>query len=226
MNTTDERLKDFLYNLIPKDECNALLTLEFEKYRIYGTQKDFEFNHSHRDVATTPEENSLIFKISPFIQPKQFIKKGYMKNLFTKAVKTQCVYCTEKYIESFKKYRKDNKLEAKNQLIENEEEFNLIPTSIYNPKKEIVKRRTKKETNKMREEIITLIPEIKTGNVVKVEFRENKRTEYMWVGIIEKLENDYFKGILLNNPINITSIKKDDKIKFHSKRIYDISNQN
>ena len=92
-----------------------LYNLDFEKYRIYGTIEDLEFNRNGFNTKKVSFER--IFKISPFLKPHEFIENGYLRNLFTEAFIIVNVKAMEGTIREFKKFRRRNNLPKENKLI-------------------------------------------------------------------------------------------------------------
>ena len=53
---------------------------------------------------------------------------------------------------------------------------------------------------------------IKKGDFIKKEFRERKKSEHMWVKVVE-LGKDFIKGYLVNEPNSIKNFKLKDFVK-------------
>lgn len=69
------------------------------------------------------------------------------------------------------------------------------------------------------------IKSLKSGDYVKLTFQEEVNSERMWVKIIS-IGDDNFHGMLINEPVNLTSIKVEDMVIFNTKNILDVLYEN
>ena len=106
------KMKDFFHSFYFSEKNRY--SLEFEKFRLYGTIEDLDF----RINGFQEKENDFecIFKISPFLRPNEFIEKGYLKTLFTKATVVVNIKAIKGTINEFKKFRNRNNLPNENIL--------------------------------------------------------------------------------------------------------------
>lgn len=104
--------------MVKEDTPEYIIELEkeFDKYRIFNDKRDLEFphDHNHKGEKLTDDNSCVIFNISPFLNEDYYKKSKDPDQKLLDESHWVCMWCVERLIDVFKKYRKEHNMSESN----------------------------------------------------------------------------------------------------------------